>query len=287
VAHASSQGTVVLPARLRFSICRRYAAARNLGNMRVLVVEDEPYMAEAIRDGLRLEAMIVRATRPGIGGALLPGRSPDQQAFGEAAAIALAFLLVFGLAGGWILAGRMLAPLARITDATRTAANGSLAHRIRLPGRSDEFREVADAFDTMLEQLESRRPFSISPATTRAATAASSTSASAPSTPGRSTSPRHCCCSAGPASGPSPGNTSTCPSSRKKPPRRSPRIRHRAAQHSHPPRVRRACRREHRREAHLAAGLDTRDAGCARRWGDRTRAAVVLMRRACVARRLR
>jgi two-component system sensor histidine kinase VanS len=99
-------------------------------------------------------APIVRATRPGIGGALLPGRSPDQQAFGEAAAIALAFLLVFGLAGGWILAGRMLAPLARITDATRTAANGSLAHRIRLPGRRDEFRELADAFDTMLEQLE-------------------------------------------------------------------------------------------------------------------------------------
>jgi two-component system sensor histidine kinase VanS len=99
-------------------------------------------------------APIVRATRPGIGGALLPGRSPDQQAFGEVAAIALAFLLVFGLAGGWILAGRMLAPLARITDATRTAANGSLGHRIRLPGRSDEFRELADAFDTMLEQLE-------------------------------------------------------------------------------------------------------------------------------------
>ena len=101
-------------------------------------------------------APIVRAMRPGIGGALLPGRSPDQQAFGEAAAIALAFLLVFGLAGGWILAGRMLAPLARITDATRTAANGSLAHRIRLPGRSDEFRELADAFDAMLAQLEAR-----------------------------------------------------------------------------------------------------------------------------------
>src|SRR2546428_8667194 len=36
-------------------------------------------------------------------------------AFREAAAIALAFLLVFGLVGGWLLAGRMLAPLTRIT----------------------------------------------------------------------------------------------------------------------------------------------------------------------------
>jgi two-component system, OmpR family, sensor histidine kinase VanS len=70
------------------------------------------------------------------------------------AAITLAFLLVFGLVGGWFLAGRMLAPLARITYATRMAANGWLSHRIRLPGRSDEFRELADAFNTMLAQLE-------------------------------------------------------------------------------------------------------------------------------------
>ena len=66
----------------------------------------------------------------------------------------LAFLLVFGLVGGWFLAGRMLAPLARITDATRIAATGSLSHRIRLPGRSDEFRELADTFDAMLARLE-------------------------------------------------------------------------------------------------------------------------------------
>jgi two-component system sensor histidine kinase VanS len=74
--------------------------------------------------------------------------------FAPIAAAVLAFLLVFGLVGGWFLAGRMLAPLTRITDATRTAATGSLAHRIQLPGRSDEFRELADAFDAMLAQLE-------------------------------------------------------------------------------------------------------------------------------------
>ena len=99
-------------------------------------------------------APVLRTTRSGIGGALLPGRSPDQRAFGEAAAIALAFLLVFGLLGGWFLAGRMLAPLTRITDATRMAANGSFSHRIRLPGPRDEFRELADTFDAMLAQLE-------------------------------------------------------------------------------------------------------------------------------------
>jgi two-component system, OmpR family, sensor histidine kinase VanS len=76
------------------------------------------------------------------------------RSFAPTAAIVMGFLLVFGLVGGWLLAGRMLAPLDRITDATRTAATGSLAHRIQLPGRRDEFRELADAFDAMLAQLE-------------------------------------------------------------------------------------------------------------------------------------
>ncbi|WP_326800416.1 HAMP domain-containing histidine kinase [Streptomyces sp. NBC_01808] len=74
--------------------------------------------------------------------------------FAPTAAAVMLFLLGFGLLGGWILSGRMLAPLTRITDATRMATNGSLSHRIRLPGRSDEFRELADAFDTMLARLE-------------------------------------------------------------------------------------------------------------------------------------
>jgi two-component system sensor histidine kinase VanS len=81
-------------------------------------------------------------------------RSDPLHGFGSVAVIVLAFLLAFGLLGGWCLAGRMLAPLARITDATRLAATGSLAHRIRLPGRRDEFRELADSFDAMLVRLE-------------------------------------------------------------------------------------------------------------------------------------
>jgi two-component system sensor histidine kinase VanS len=88
-------------------------------------------------------------------GGLVPGNNSFLlRAFAPAAAIVLAFLLVFGLLGGWLLAGRMLAPLTRITDATRVAANGSLSHRIRLPGRRDEFRELADSFDAMLARLE-------------------------------------------------------------------------------------------------------------------------------------
>ena len=84
----------------------------------------------------------------------VPNRSDLVRAFGPKAAAALVFLLVFGLLGGWILAGRMLAPLTRIAHATRLAASGSLSHRIQLEGRRDEFRELADAFDAMLARLE-------------------------------------------------------------------------------------------------------------------------------------
>jgi two-component system sensor histidine kinase VanS len=83
-----------------------------------------------------------------------PGRGGLVRDFAPAAAVLGAFLLVVGLLGGWLLAGRMLAPLTRITDAARKAGTGSLSHRIQMEGRNDEFRELADAFDTMLARLE-------------------------------------------------------------------------------------------------------------------------------------
>jgi two-component system, OmpR family, sensor histidine kinase VanS len=117
-----------------------------------------------VAGGLLLAAVWVFLLRGLPVGALVPSLAELPRAFdphnfgprvfGPAAAAVLGFLLVFGLLGGWLLAGRMLAPLARITDATRTAATGSLAHRIRLEGRSDEFRELADAFDAMLARLQ-------------------------------------------------------------------------------------------------------------------------------------
>ncbi|MFJ4889963.1 sensor histidine kinase [Streptomyces sp. NPDC088788] len=97
-------------------------------------------------------ALIVPRSTPTHG--VFPIRSSLLHVFAPRAAAVLAFLLVLGLAGGWLLAGRMLAPLTRITNATRTAANGTLSHRLRLPGRKDEFRELADVFDGMLERLE-------------------------------------------------------------------------------------------------------------------------------------
>ncbi|MFI5707694.1 sensor histidine kinase [Kribbella sp. NPDC051620] len=96
----------------------------------------------------------VRGTPSPPGPMVIPDRSDLLAAFGPKVALMLVFLLAFGLIGGWILAGSMLAPLTRITQATRLATAGSLSHRIQLEGRGDEFRELADSFDTMLARLE-------------------------------------------------------------------------------------------------------------------------------------
>ncbi|GAA3124207.1 HAMP domain-containing sensor histidine kinase [Streptomyces rectiviolaceus] len=87
---------------------------------------------------------------------VFPIRSVLLRVFAPRAAAVLAFLLVFGLVGGWILAGRMLSPLTQVADAARMAGDGALSHRIRMQGRQDEFSELSDAFDSMLEQLESQ-----------------------------------------------------------------------------------------------------------------------------------
>jgi two-component system sensor histidine kinase VanS len=75
------------------------------------------------------------------------------QAVVGASAVILAALAAVGLAGGWVLAGWILRPLQEINAAARIASSGRLDHRIRLTGRHDEFGELADSFDHMLERL--------------------------------------------------------------------------------------------------------------------------------------
>ncbi|QDE36460.1 HAMP domain-containing histidine kinase [Microbacterium foliorum] len=84
----------------------------------------------------------------------VPNRSDLIRAFIPAAIVMMLVLLAIGLGGGWIIAGRMLAPLDRIGKAAQLAAQGSLSHRVALEGPRDEFRDLADVFDSMLEQLE-------------------------------------------------------------------------------------------------------------------------------------
>lgn len=89
-----------------------------------------------------------------LGGSWAPNRADLLEVFVKYAWWALGVLVAVGLVGGWLLAGRMLAPLDRITDAVRRAGDGSLDHRIALPGRRDELTDLADAFDGMLARVQ-------------------------------------------------------------------------------------------------------------------------------------
>jgi signal transduction histidine kinase len=71
-------------------------------------------------------------------------------------------LLIVGAAAvalGWLIAGRMLQQLHRVTDAARRIAGApdadrGLHERIALDGPADEIKELADTFDLMLERLD-------------------------------------------------------------------------------------------------------------------------------------
>lgn len=72
----------------------------------------------------------------------------------------VASLIALGAVGvvaggfGWLLAGRALHPLQRITATARRVADRNLDERIALDGPQDEIKDLADTFDAMLERLD-------------------------------------------------------------------------------------------------------------------------------------
>jgi signal transduction histidine kinase len=69
--------------------------------------------------------------------------------------VGLAGLTVLTLGVGWILAGRILRPVKRITAVARAAGEHNLSQRLSLTGPRNELRDLADTFDAMLERLDS------------------------------------------------------------------------------------------------------------------------------------
>lgn len=88
------------------------------------------------------------------GGGWAPNRGDLIEVFVRYAWWAMAGLVVFGLVGGWLLAGVMLRPLARITEVARRARDGQLSQRVALPGSHDELTELSDTLDAMLDRVE-------------------------------------------------------------------------------------------------------------------------------------
>ena len=69
-------------------------------------------------------------------------------------AIALVAMAALAVALGWVVAGRVLAPLRTITARTRRISEQSLHERLALSGPRDELRELADTIDELLARLE-------------------------------------------------------------------------------------------------------------------------------------
>lgn len=84
---------------------------------------------------------------------------PSAQAFAEsqASALLLPFLGLVAALGwtGWIIAGRALAPIARIADVAEDVRRGDLSGRIPHPGRDDELGRLIRVLNEMLERVES------------------------------------------------------------------------------------------------------------------------------------
>jgi signal transduction histidine kinase len=100
---------------------------------------------------------------------LLSGHSPEAQLIRAVSAsitdatlhrllgfyvIALVVMTAIAVVTGWLLAGRALAPLRKITSTARRVSGENLGERIDLDGPDDELKELADTFDGMLARLD-------------------------------------------------------------------------------------------------------------------------------------
>ncbi|MBA8815559.1 two-component system sensor histidine kinase VanS [Microbacterium halimionae] len=104
--------------------------------------------------GILLLRFVPEGNLVGSDGDVIPSRSDLMDVFIRYALDALLLLSVLGFGGGWLLARQMLKPLTRITAAAHAARDGSLDHRIRMPGRQTELAELSDTFDDMLDRLQ-------------------------------------------------------------------------------------------------------------------------------------
>jgi signal transduction histidine kinase len=68
--------------------------------------------------------------------------------------LTLALMALLSLGLGWMVAGRVLRPLQRITATAKRLSERNLHQRIALDGPDDELKELADTFDQMLARLD-------------------------------------------------------------------------------------------------------------------------------------
>jgi signal transduction histidine kinase len=72
----------------------------------------------------------------------------------RSAGLVFVVVAVVGVAAAYVLAGRALQPVSRVTSTARRLSDETLDQRIALDGPADELKELADTFDAMLARLD-------------------------------------------------------------------------------------------------------------------------------------
>jgi signal transduction histidine kinase len=88
------------------------------------------------------------------GGGSADQRQSELDALRRASLIGLGVLAIASVGLGWLVSGRALRPVRSITEAARQASELRLGQRLALSGPDDEFKQLADTFDVMLERLD-------------------------------------------------------------------------------------------------------------------------------------
>jgi signal transduction histidine kinase len=108
---------------------------------------------------VRAPARIVAALRSA-GGQILIKRVVEKQRISDLhqlvieSGIALGIMALLSAMLGWVVAGRVLAPLRMITATTQEISESNLHERLQMGGPPDELRQLADAIDRLLARLE-------------------------------------------------------------------------------------------------------------------------------------
>ena len=153
------------PSRIRVRLTLLYAAAFFLAGA-VLITLMILYLAHAL-DGQLSARIDATGTSHDPNAPQLPAEVQQQlhtrfrndrdhvlSAMLVASLISLGVVGVLATGLGWLMAGRALRPLQQITATARRVADRSLHERIALAGPDDEFKDLADTFDNMLERLD-------------------------------------------------------------------------------------------------------------------------------------
>jgi signal transduction histidine kinase len=102
--------------------------------------------------GSASQAAVLKRQQLAVAVAIL--RSADLHRLLVESGIALAIMALVSGVLGWVVAGRVLAPLRTITATAERISDANLNERLAMPGPRDELRQLADTIDRLLQRLE-------------------------------------------------------------------------------------------------------------------------------------